>query len=61
MNRTEIFEKLLSEDWGEKNEIIKKEKGKEYYLKKIVLKYVINYSTGEVNEIIEEVVWEMKE
>ena len=53
--------KLLLDEWGEKNEIIKKEKGKEFYPKKLVLKYVINYSTGEANKISEETVWEVKE
>lgn len=53
--------KLLSNEWNEKNEIIKKGKGKEFYLKKLIFKYVINYSTGEANKISEETVWEMKE
>jgi len=52
--------KLLLDEWGEKNEIIKKEKGKEFYLEKLALKYVINYFTGEVNKINEEVVWGVK-
>ena len=53
--------KLLSDEWGEKNEIIKKEKGKEFYFKKLIFKYAINYFTGEVNKISEETVWEAKE
>ena len=53
--------KLLSNKWDKKNEIIKKEQGKEFYLEKLVLKYVINYSTGEINKISEETVWEVKE
>lgn len=53
--------KLLLDEWGEKNEIIEKEKGKEFYLEKLVFKYVINYATGEANKISEETVWGIKE